>query len=348
MPVNLINQPVLSRTDEILNLSDVNNIIDSENDLNIEAGVWMPTTETARDQLLGHINMPRRFYDHMIYKGLSLNVSSDIVKLCGLTDKPVMVRRLNTVLGPIAIALLSPSYFRINHDLITDSLNYAGVHIGGDDGPTGGEGFEIKKAELHIDRLHVRMLSRGLETGEIGVGLDITNSETGLHPLNVSTFVYVLACSNGMIIKTKDLGSIRKVHRMAKADYGVLDDPAYNDVRYADLFENIVRRIYAARDEQMLMQIQKTIDRSKELTAPNAIDRIETRIRTMLTAPEKVKYPVYREAEPANVWGSVQALTAMAHNEPTIEDTPRQSVLETRAWDELNHAVRVSGFAPLM
>jgi hypothetical protein len=342
------NDSVMDRTDEILNLSEFYNIISSDNELNIDANGWMATTDTARDQLLGHIDMPRRFYAHMINKGLPLNLSNDIGKLCGVMDKPVMVRRLNRVNGRIAIALLSPSYFRINHDFVTDALKDSGVDIDGEGQPIGGDDFEIKKMELTPDRLHIRMLTRGLETGEIGVGLDITNSETGLYALNVSTFVYVLACSNGMIIKNKDLGSLRKVHRTTCAERGVLGDPSYCDARYQDLSGDIVRRVCAARDERVLMEIQKTVDRSKELTEPKVIDRVESRINKMLTAPERVKYPVYRKTEPANVWGSVQALTAMAHNEPSIEDTPRQSDLETRAWDELDQAVRGYGFAPVM
>ena len=292
---------------------------------------WRTPTPTALSQLLGQIDFPDRFFNHLCEEGLNDHASKTMNLLLEQKDKPVMFRTIDKSI----IAVLSPSYFRINNDFVIDATGVL------DDGT---EEFKVQSYANTPDRLHIRLLTRGLETGEIGIGVDITNSETGLLALSVNTFVCVLACSNGMIIRQKELGGVmggmRKVHRTARADLGVMADPDVADYRYREIAEDIVCRMNAANDEALLHRIQSRIDEAKILTDPDHITAVDDTIKKILTKPEKLTYSgFYRPLEENSIWGSVQALTAMAHTELSIHRTPRQSELETRAWDIMENAI---------
>ena len=325
-----------SRIDEIVNL----NTIDTAGHLTPVENVyctgfsdenWRTPTPTALGQLLGHIDFPDRFYHHLCGEGLNGHASTTINLLLEQKDKPVMFRSI----GSEIVAVLSPSYFRINNDFVIDATGVL---------EDGTEEFQVRRYANTPDRLHIRLLTRGLDTGEIGIGVDITNSETGLSALSVNTFVYVLACSNGMIIRQKEvdgvMGGMRKVHRTARADLGVMAEPDVADHRYREIAEDLVCRMNVANDEALLHRIQSRIDEAKTFTDPDHVTAVDDTIKKILTKPEKLTYSgFYRPLEGKSVWGSVQALTAMAHTEELIHLTPRQSVLETRAWDIMENAI---------
>ena len=147
-----------------------------------------------------------------------------------------------------------------------------------------------------------------------------------------------------MIIRQKELGGVmggmRKIHRTARADLGVMSNPDVTDYRYREITEDIVARMNAANDEALLHRIQGRIDEAKLLTDPDHVTAVDDTIKEILTKPERLTYSgFYRPLEDRSIWGSVQALTAMAHTEELIHLTPRQSVLETRAWDVLENAI---------
>ena len=357
--MNLMMQSFIGRQDTIMNLQsaetyspvseEIHRVVDNAklrlkwHDRHSITSVgfpdWNDLSPTGLTQLLGHVEMPERFFDHLNDEELHDHAARTINLLLENKNKAVMMRRIRTGFGGVITAILSPSYFRINNDFVVDTLEKAGITVDSH-GLAGNDEFQVKRNTNTPDRLHVRLLSRGVETGDIGIGVDITNSETGLAALNVSPFVYVLACSNGMIIKQQELGGMRKIHRTARADFGFLPDPDLTEWRYREIAEDIIVRINAANDEKFLLEIQSKIDDSKKITEPKQIDKLENRIKAILNKPEKLMYTdFYRPIEPGNAWGSIQALTAMAHTEETIENTPRQSELETRAWDFLDRAL---------
>jgi len=170
--------------------------------------------DTFHSQLASKLSIPKKYYDAMTdIPGLR---STNVNAWLNHREEKNLVRTLDGK----ARALLSDRYKPIDHLLILHSF-LPSV-----------QGMEIKfqSNSLTSSKLYIQMLFPKLE-GEVErgdvvqAGITLTNSETGQGSVDVSTFLYRLVCSNGMIGESL----LHKYHAGRKVGNDIEDYDIYAD-----------------------------------------------------------------------------------------------------------------------
>ena len=290
-------------------------------------------TGTAMKAICHRINFPYRFWDDLSYTGKtykekeSLGIMRDQLAnmLISMSSDEVLLR---TTFADEIYGVNSLHYERINHDFVWDLL--ADNEVMAD--------FNLVGMKCSYDYLSLKLVSKKAKNvDDIGTGFIITNSMSGLRALEIKGFVFVVVCSNGMIVENGGVGEVvRKIHKGRKMGIGVQDKPDYSrDPKFEEIKELVYKQISYARSQTFNDKVLEKIDSAMHI---DVLEEEEaTRIHNILklTEKEKERYNVFLERNIAThgktLWGYVQAATAMAHF-PPFDETLRQEELEHAAW----------------
>jgi hypothetical protein len=290
-------------------------------------------TGTAMKAICHRINFPYRFWDDLSYTGKtykekeSLGLMRDQLanRLISMSSDEVLLR---TTFTDDIYGVNSLHYERINHDFVWDLL--ADNEVMAD--------FNLVGMKCSYDYLSLKLVSKKAKNvDDIGTGFIITNSMSGLRALEIKGFVFIVVCSNGMIVENGGVGEVvRKIHKGRKMELGVQDKPDYSrDPKFEEIKELVYKQISYARSQTFNDKVLEKIDSAMHI---DVLEEEEaTRIHNILKLSEKEKerYNVFLErnivTHGKTLWGYVQAATAMAHF-PPFDETLRQEELEHAAW----------------
>lgn len=160
--------------------------------------VELPLTELARDQLLGHCEIPVKYAEACAKKHPKL-LDYNINEWMSVLNKRLFIRELD---GNCR-ALLSDKYRPLDNYDVAESVLPALMN----------SGAKIESCEVTPTKLYIKAVTDKVG-GDIGVndivqaGLSLTNSEVGKGRLEVRPLIYRKVCANGMIV-AKDFGFAR-------------------------------------------------------------------------------------------------------------------------------------------
>lgn len=277
--------------------------------------------EVAHGQISDKLGIPKRYYDRMgdIPELRTQNVNAWLDR----EKRNFMVRTLDGK----ARALLSDRFKPIDNSTV----------LGGVVSTLEGKELAVKSVSLTERKMFLQVvfpaMTRDVAVGDaVQYGLTISNSEVGSGSVDVSSMIWRLVCSNGMVASS--VVNSRHVGRQASAgeDYSIFSDEAVRaDMQAFKLklrdtvqaaisdqhFDAIVDQMRAAtedritRPEQTVRNVTKRFDLSEDfgdLILGNMI-----------------------EEGNLNRWGVVNGITALAKN---IESPDRQFEIE-----RLGHSV---------
>lgn len=183
---------------------EINHVVSKEQEV-------FGTTQLFHRQVASTLGIPAKYYDLMAAQKPEL-LAQNVNAWFGDRDSSYMIRSMDYGSGPVARALLSERYRRI------DNMEIAAAVL-----PlfAGQEQYEVVSCEVTENRLYLKIVNHRLEMAVVPgdyvqAGVVISNSEVGLGSVSVQPLVYRLVCTNGMVVN--DMGE-RKNHvgRAAKA-----------------------------------------------------------------------------------------------------------------------------------
>lgn len=150
------------------------------------------------------LHIPSKYYDLMREEMPQL-LADNVNTWLQHREQNYMVRTLDYGSGPVARALLSDKYRRIDNMQVAEAVLPIFA---------GNPQYHVESCEVTPDRMYIKIVNTRLEMevvpGDIvQAGVVIKNSEVGLGSISVEPLVYRLVCTNGMIVN--DLG-MRKKH----------------------------------------------------------------------------------------------------------------------------------------
>jgi hypothetical protein len=185
--------------------------------------VVLPLTGHAHNQLSTYTEIPGGYYNKMLKEDptlLATNVNVWLHKELSQNDKRRDGRLVRT-LGPEIRALLSPSYRRIDHEDLFQTILEALAEAN----------LILMSADVTDRRLYVKAVSKDIEfsipTGKylgdgghsifdtIAPGVEIRNSEIGEGFAEINSLVYTKGCTNlmlmGAVLRKRHVGSRAEV-----------------------------------------------------------------------------------------------------------------------------------------
>jgi hypothetical protein len=168
------------------------------------------TTDLFHRQIGAALGIPAKYYDQMREKKPEL-LAENVNAWFSDRDQSYMIRSMNYGSGPVARALLSDRYRRIDNMEIASAV--LPLFAGQPD-------MQVMSCEVTENRMYLKIVNKRLEAevvpGDlVQGGVIISNSEVGLGAVSVQPLLYRLVCTNGMVVN--DLGERRThVGRAAK------------------------------------------------------------------------------------------------------------------------------------
>lgn len=218
------------------------------------------TTQLFHRQLASTLAIPAKYYDLMQKEKPEL-LAENVNAWLDTRQSNYMIRSMDYGTGPVARALLSERYRRI------DNMEIASAVL-----PlfAGNDGYSVESCEVTENRLYLKILNKRLEMevrkGDIvQAGVMISNSEVGLGAVSVQPLVYRLVCTNGLIIN--DFGERRNhVGRQAK----MAEDKAFmlklRDTTMAAIEESRFAQVVDKLKEAAGIPIKGNVQEVVELT----------------------------------------------------------------------------------
>ena len=157
------------------------------------------TTQLFHRQVATTLGIPARYYDMMAAQKPEL-LAENVNAWFSDKGSRYMIRSMDYGNGPVARALLSDRYRRIdNMEIAAAVLPLFG----------GNDQYEVVSCEVTENRLYLKIVNHRLEMevvpGDyVQAGVVISNSEVGLGSVSVQPLVYRLVCTNGMVVN--DMG----------------------------------------------------------------------------------------------------------------------------------------------
>ena len=162
------------------------------------------TTQLFHRQVASALGIPAKYYDMMAAQKPGLLAENVNAWFADKTSR-YMIRSMDYGSGPVARALLSERYRRIdNMEIATAVLPLFAWQ----------EQYEVVSCEVTENRLYLKIVNHRLEMAVVPgdyvqAGVVVSNSEVGLGSVSVQPLVYRLVCTNGMVVN--DMGE-RKNH----------------------------------------------------------------------------------------------------------------------------------------
>jgi len=149
-------------------------------------------TELCHDQIAAHHGIPAKYYDKMRHEAPELLVRN----VNHWFDATKDTRMLRTLDGR-ARAFLSNRYRSIDNDDVATAV--LPMFLEQSD-----LGLKLESCQVTETRLYIKAVSERIVGKVVGdvvqSGICITNSEVGLHAFKIEPLVYVLRCTNGMVL----------------------------------------------------------------------------------------------------------------------------------------------------
>lgn len=295
--------------------------------LNME-GQDLGTTRLFHRQAADVLKIPVKYYDLMQKEKpelLAENVNSWFVD----KEQKYMVRTLDGT----ARALLSDRYRRIdNVEVATAVLPlFAGV-----------EGIEAVSTEVTETKLYLKIVNHRMEAKCVGdivqAGILISNSEVGMGAVQISPFVYTLACKNGLIVNS--LGE-RKTHigRSLNMYEGILSEEtkAAEDKAFLLKLRDVVK---AVLDETLFLRVVKELEGAAEIPITGHVSEVVELTCREYGMNETEQEGILRyliEGGDLSRYGLSNAVTRASQD---LESYDRATELESVGWKVITMSAR--------
>lgn len=286
----------------------------------IEAENMFEISPFMHGQISDRLKIPRPYYNRMQSEAPDL-LASNINHWFQADTRNRMVRTLKPDNGglPVARALLSDRYRRIENELIAEAALPVLFEMGED------KGVEVFSSEITDTRMYLQVgfaaIQAEVRAGDVvRAGLAFRNSEVGSGMFAIEQFIIRLVCMNGQV----RAAAMRKYHVGRRVDTG--------DEVIADFYSD---RTIQADDKALLLKVQDTTRHAFDVDAfQNTVFQMQQAAGMQIEATklDKVVEKVDRacrldftENERGSIlqnlikggdlskWGMVNAVTAAAH-----------------------------------
>jgi hypothetical protein len=175
--------------------------------------VELQPTDLFHAGLAEGLQIPKAFYDRLRGEDVHKPVAHHVVNhLLGQWKTNRLVRTFSDGgNGGTARALLSDTYRPLDNIDLADAVLPVLTE----------SGCEVKSCELTENRMYIKAvrpeLTREVRTANVNevvsVGVTVSNSEVGKGALKVQPFVFILRCTNGMVVnQCPDIPSLNQYH----------------------------------------------------------------------------------------------------------------------------------------
>jgi hypothetical protein len=266
-----------------------------------------PVNEYCHGQLGSRLNIPKRYYDRMRSTAPSLLERN--VRHWFLNEPE---RRMVRTLDGEARAYLSDRYRRLDDYDLMQAVLPVFEEI---------QGLQFHVASLTPTNLYVRALLPGLEReivlGDVvQAGVEIRNSEVGSGALQVTPFIWRLACLNGMVIAD---AALRKYHTGRKVttieeDLSIYSDETLklDDRAFFSKVRDMVRAALSETQFELIVGQLRAAATGVAIVNPvAAVERLDKTFGLSDTEQEDIVHHLARGLD-LSAWGAVNAVTATA------------------------------------
>lgn len=262
--------------------------------------------DTARQQLASRLNVPLPFAERLRTEEPAL-YDRTFNTLLHRKDEQRLIR---TNGDDTCRAFLSKNYKIMDHDeflrtvLPLLSLNSC---------------LNVQEAFLSDSHLQLSITleenDRHVRPGDpVKYGVVLLNSEVGLGSLSLSSFIYRLVCSNGLVVPERE-GSLRRIH-LGRAMADVND--SYNKSIWREYSNAIKELLTGKRFEEIMASMRAAAAKPIVKDAEVIVEEIGKKFNLSKEEQALVKTQYEANAD-MSVWGLINAVTEVAKEATTIQ-----------------------------
>ena len=282
---------------------------------NTESYITIPTgrsrqsfrlNETARQQLASRLNVPLPFAERLRTEEPAL-YDRTFNTLLHRKDEQRLVR---TSGGDSCRAYLSKNYKVMDNDeFLKTVLPILSIN----------PNLNVQEAFLSDTHLQLSITleesDRHVRPGDaVRYGVVLLNSEVGLGSLSLSSFIYRLVCSNGLVVPERE-GSLRRIH-LGRAMADVND--SYNKSIWREYSNAIKELLTGKRFEEIMASMRTAAARPIVKDAEVIVEEVGKKFN--LSKEEQALVLTQYEANAdRSLWGLVNAITETAKESDTIQ-----------------------------
>lgn len=286
------------------------------------------TTDLFHRQIGSALGIPAKYYDQMRKQKPEL-LAQNVNAWFADREQSYMIRSMDYGNGPVARALLSDRYRRIDNMEIASAV--LPLFAGQAD-------MEVMSCEVTENRMYLKIVNKRLVTDvvpgdTVQGGVIISNSEVGLGAVSVQPLLYRLVCTNGMVVN--DLGERRThVGRAAKAiedGYGIYTDETLEAEDKAFMLKLRDTTMAAIEETHFTMVVDKLRESTKAKITGRVQDVIELTGKSYgLNQPEQDNILNYLiQGGDLSLYGLSNAITRASQD---VESYDRATALEGIGW----------------
>ena len=283
---------------------------------NSESYITIPTTgrsrqsfklnETARQQLASRLNVPLPFAERLRAEEPAL-YDRTFNTLLHRKDEQRLVR---TSSNDTCRAFLSKNYKILDHDEFLKSVL-----------PILSLNPKLNVQEAFLSDTHLQLSitleenDRHVRPGDpVKYGVLLLNSEVGLGSLSLSSFIYRLVCSNGLVVPERE-GSLRRIH-LGRAMTDVND--SYNRSIWREYSSAVKELLIGKRFEEIMASMRAAAARPIVKDAEVIVEEIGKKFNLSKEEQALVKAQYEANAD-MSVWGLLNSVTEAAKEATTIQ-----------------------------
>ena len=282
---------------------------------NSESYITIPTgrsrqsfrlNETARQQLASRLNVPLPFAERLRTEEPAL-YDRTLNTLLHRKDEQRLIR---TNEGDTCRAFLSKNYKIMDHDeFLKTVLPILSIN----------PNLNVQEAFLSDTHLQLSITleesDRHVRPGDaVKYGVVLLNSEVGLGSLSLSSFIYRLVCSNGLVVPERE-GSLRRIH-LGRAMADVNDN--YNRSIWREYSNAIKELLTGKRFEEIMASMRAAAARPIVKDAEVIVEEIGKKFNLSKEEQAMVKAQYEANAD-MSVWGLINSVTEAAKEATTIQ-----------------------------
>ena len=262
--------------------------------------------ETARQQLASRLNVPLPFAERIRNEEPALYDRT----LNTLLHKKDEQRLIRTNGGDTCRAFLSKNYKIMDHDEFLKSvLPILSLN----------PNLNVQEAFLSDTHLQLSIIleesDRHVRPGDaVKYGVVLLNSEIGLGSLSLSSFIYRLVCSNGLVVPEHE-GSLRRIH-LGRAMADVNDN--YNRTIWREYSSAVKELLTGKRFEEIMASMRAAAARPIVKDAEVIVEEIGKKFNLSKEEQAMVKAQYEANAD-MSVWGLINSVTEAAKEATTIQ-----------------------------
>lgn len=264
-----------------------------------------PILPIAHNQIAGHLDIPRKYYDRMLTSRpdlLATNVNA------WLHQKPDT--RMVRTLGGDVRAFLSNRYNRIENEEIASVV----LPILADIPDVKIVSAEITERRMYIQAVTPRTQGEVQKGDVVQAGVVISNSEVGMGAVSIAPMIFRLVCLNGMIAAD---GKLRANHVGGRIDE--TEQLYADDTRQADDRAVLLKVRDHVRNAVAAIAFDQRLERMRDLTGIKITGNPEQAVEVLakkVGMQEGERGGILRsliEGGDLSAWGMLNAITAQAH-----------------------------------